>query len=384
MEENLIKALDNLEKGLVAQTQKDREKAIADVKDMFSAQIENNKKEFDQKVSDMELRWEAAEKRADELDKQIQAKNQESKFVDPIVEGLAKNFQAISNVHKGQGARFMLKAVGDMTLSASLTGDQPRTYNFDPVSAPPQAVNVADIVGSVNIGSGTYTYPRVAKGEGSIGSQTEGQSKSQIDYDYTMVDVNTNFIAGFARFSRKMRNNLPFLQSSLPVELRRDYWIAENSAFNAVLESDATASSQVITGKNKIEMIIKDIAALAGTNFVPNYIAMTPADYFDIAVLEKSTGSGYGLPPGVSFNGMGGMMVYGIPVVMANWMSANKYFVGNFSRVNKVLTEGLSLSFSEEEGSNFISNMITARIESQTALAVEQPAGLLFGDFTAV
>jgi len=43
----------------------------------------------------------------------------------------------------------------------------------------------------------------------------------------------------------------------------------------------------------------------------------------------------------------------------------------------------LSLEFSEQEGTNFVKNNITARIEAQVALAVEQPLALVYGDFTA-
>jgi hypothetical protein len=68
----------------------------------------------------------------------------------------------------------------------------------------------------------------------------------------------------------------------------------------------------------------------------------------------------------------------------ATWLAANKYYVGDWTRVTKVTTEGLSLEFSEVEGTNFVKNNITARIEAQVALAVEQPAALIFGDFTAV
>jgi HK97 family phage major capsid protein len=124
---------------------------------------------------------------------------------------------------------------------------------------PGQLVNVADLVGSVNISGGTYTFPREGAGEGSIATQTEGSSKAQRDYDFTMVDVNTDFIAGFTRYSKKMANNLPFLTSFIPNALRRDYFIAENSAFNTVLAGAATASSQVITDKNKIEMLINGL-----------------------------------------------------------------------------------------------------------------------------
>ena len=341
--------------------------------EVISNQIKEVKESF-------ELQLKELQNHADKLDVKLQEKaKKEMVKGDAIKSAINENFDLIKAVRKGQAVQ--VKAVGDMTLGASLTGDQPRDYNYDVVSVPGQALNVSDLAGSVSISGGTYTFVKVVKGEGSIGAQTEGASKSQIDYDYTMVDVNTDFIAGFARYSKKMANNLPFLESSLPNELRRDYLIAENAAFNTVLAGAATASA-LITG-NKIERLIANVAVLEGINHVVNGVVISPADYWDILVTEKSTGAGYGLPGVVTFEG-GVLRISGIPIYKATWLAANKYFVGDWSRVKKVVTEGLSLDFSETEGSNFVKNEITARIEAQVALAVEQPSALIFGDFTTV
>ena len=78
------------------------------------------------------------------------------------------------------------------------------------------------------------------------------------------------------------------------------------------------------------------------------------------------------------------LRINGIPIYRANWLAANKYYVGDWSRVKKVVSEGLSLDFSESDSDNFRKNNITARVEQQTALAVEQPAAIIYGDFTAI
>jgi HK97 family phage major capsid protein len=321
----------------------------------------------------------AVQDHADKLDVKLQEKSATTANEDTLVKSIKDNFEGISNVRKGQA--FQTKAVGNMTL-ANLTGDAPRVYNNNVVMTPGQLLNVSDLVGSVNIAGGTYTYPRETGGEGSISAQTEGSSKSQKDYDITMVDLATNFIAGFTRYSKKMANNLPFLTSFIPDALRRDYAIAENSIFNAVLAAAATASTQIITGKNKIEMLLNEIATQEGLNYQVNGIVVRPADYWDILKTEKSTGAGYGLPGIVTLEN-GQLRINGIPLYRANWLAANKYYVGDWTRVNKIVTEGLSLEFSETEGTNFVNNNITARIESQVGLAVEQPAAIIYGDFTA-
>lgn len=389
MENNELKdALDALTVKLEGKTAEQVKEAVdafkEENKDLLSVDVKGINERLDG-LKDVNTNIEAMQKHLDTLDVKLQDRKAGTKAEqgDFIAKSIAENFDTIKQVERGDRKKykFDVKAVGNMTLTASLTGDQPRDYNFNPVSAPSPTINVSDLVGVRQISGGTYTYVRVAYGEGSISDQTEGSSKSQIDYDYTMVDVNTEFLAGFARYSRKMANNLPFLQSSLPVELRRDYLIAENAKFEAVLASDATAST--LTSGNEVERLLNEVSILANARFGANGIVINPLDFFKIITTEKSTGAGYGLPGVVTVEG-GQLRINGIPVFQADWVAENKYYVGDWSRVNKIVTEGLSLAFSEEEGTNFVNNMITARIEEQNAIAVEQPAALIYGDFTTV
>ena len=368
--------------GIKAQVETKTAEQSTEVKSLIEALEAKMESKNNDTIEALKADLKAIQDHADLLDVKLQEKNAETKstgYFDVMEKALNENFNEIKEVRSGKSVQ--VKAVGDMTLS-NLTGAQPKDYNFNTVMIPGQLVNVADLVGSVNIAGGTYTFPREGAGEGSIAAQTEGSSKSQRDYDFTMVDVNTDFIAGFTRYSKKMANNLPFLTSFIPNALRRDYFIAENSAFNTVLAGAATASTEVITDKNKIEMLINEVAKLENSNYAANGIVVRPSDFYDIMKTQKSAGSGYGLPGIVTYEG-GVLRINGIAVYKATWLAANKYFVGDWSRVNKVVTQGLSLEFSEQEGTNFVKNNITARIESQTALAVEQPAALVYGDFTA-
>ena len=77
---------------------------------------------------------------------------------------------------------------------------------------------------------------------------------------------------------------------------------------------------------------------------------------FSILKTEKSTGAGYGLPGIVTLEN-GQLRINGIPIYRANWLAANKYYVGDWTRVNKIVTEGLSLEFSEVEGTNFVTKV---------------------------
>tara|TARA_R110000822_G_scaffold6999_2_gene29060 strand:+ start:1122 stop:2177 length:1056 start_codon:yes stop_codon:yes gene_type:complete len=344
----------------------------------FEAKSKEDKEAASIEIKGLKELQEVQQKHLDALDVKLKSKTPSSTI--EINSLISKNIKDIALVTKS--SPFMLE-VKDMTLANALTGDQPRDYNFDVVKRPYQMANVEDLANTIAISGGTYTYVRSTLASGAVAEQTEGAVKAQLEYDYAMIDANTNYIAGFAVYSKKMRNNLPFLESTLSIDLRNDYLRGENTIFAAILAAQATASTQVITGKNKIEMLIGELADLATKNFMATDIVVTPADWYSIMVTEVSTGAGYGLPGIVTFDG-GTLRINGVRVVMATWLAANKYYVGDWSRVRKPVTEGFTFAVSEDDSDNFRKNNLTARVEAQVTLTVEQPDALTYGDFTAV
>ena len=326
---------------------------------------------------DLQGKMDALQAHADKLDLKLQEKATETKDTDFLVKSINDNIDSIKNVQKGKGLQ--TKVVGNMT-TANVSGSTPKNFNLDIVTLPSQSVNIEDLVRSVSADTGVYVFTRELAGEGAIAANTEGTAKSQRDYDFEAIDVATNFIAGIARYSKKMRNNLSYIVNSIPTLLRRDYYKAENAAFQTILAAQATASTEIITGKTKAEMLINEIGKLQDSDYdETNYIVVKPTDYLSILKTAKDD-----LAAAVTYDG-GILRVAGVQVLKASsWLPANKYYVGDWSRVSKVTTEGLSLEFSETEGSNFVNNNITARIEAQVGFAVEQPAAVIYGDFTAV
>ena len=381
MDEKLLAELANIKNGLETKTASEVKSAIdafekkltSEIVSTFDAELQNVKNSLELKFA-ADLK--AVQDHADKLDVKLQekAKADANTNVDGIKALIKDNAERIATV--GENNKIRLKAVGNMT-TANFTGEEPRDYNFDIVRFPSQTLNVADLTGNININGGTYTYTVEGAGEGSIGAQTEGSAKNQRDYDFTAVDVSTNFIAGFARYSKKMRNNLSYITSAIPDLLRRDYLKAENTAFNTVLAGAATDSTEIITGSSKAGMLINEIGKLEDANYTVNGIVIRPTDYLSILKTAQMD-----LASAVTYEG-GVLRVAGVQVFKATWLAANKYYVGDWTRVNKVTTEGLSLEFSETEGTNFVNNNITARIEAQVALAVEQPLAIVYGDFTA-
>lgn len=381
MNEELKSALDGLAEKLEGKSNAQIEKALESFEAKHKEAIENEVKSvYEAEISELKEQLKATQDHANKLDVKLQKKSTGSEaksFNGVFAEEVKSNFDSIKQVRKGQGFKMEIK---DMTLGGNLTGDQPRDYQSRVASIPMQKVNFADLVGLIPIEGGTYTIPRETAPTGSAATQTEGAAKAAIDYNITMVDVNTDFIAGLAVYSKKMANNLPFLTSWVPTALQRDYYKAENSAFYTELSGLATAST--LTEGNIVERIFSEMATLEALDYTPNGVVVNPADYNKILVTRPGTDNPYSLPGAVTFQN-GVLAINGLPVYKASWIPADRYIIGDWSFADKVVTEGLGVEFSSEDSDNFRKNNITARAEAQVALAVQRPDAFIFGDFTA-
>lgn len=330
---------------------------------------------------------EAMQKHLDILDLKSQEKKSSevtATFESDVVGEIKSNFDNIKNVTKGKSASLELKAVGTMTSANNITpaNEIVNTYQSGIAMIPGQMLNFSQLVPTVSSATGAYVVYRETVGEGAIATQIEGAVKSQIDFDIAPITYNATYLAGFAKYAKQMAQDLPFLTSWLPTALRRDYFIAENARFHTALAAAATAVPAGTLG-NEIERIIKVIALLEVKNFSANGVVINPADWAKIAITEKSTGAGYGLPGIVTITN-GQLAVNGVNVYKANWIPANKYCVGDWSMAKKVVVDGLKVEFFEQDGDNVLRNLITARIEERNVLAFDRPDAFCYGDFTAV
>lgn len=330
---------------------------------------------------------EAMQKHLDILDLKSQDKKSSevtATFESDVVGEIKSNFDNIKNVTKGKSASLELKVVGTMTSANNITPANAivNTYQSGIAMIPGQMLNFSQLVPTVSSATGAYVVYRETVGEGAIATQTDGNVKSLIDFDTAPITYNATYLAGFAKYAKQMAQDLPFLTSWLPTALRREYFIAENARFHTALVAAATAVPAGTLG-NEIERIIKVIALLETKNFSANGVVINPADWAKIAITEKSTGAGYGLPGIVTITN-GQLAVNGVNVYKANWIPANKYCVGDWSMAKKVVVDGLKVEFFEQDGDNVQRNVITARIEERNVLAFDRPDAFYYGDFTAV
>jgi hypothetical protein len=354
------------------------EVAIADVK--------NDVAEVKAAVVTMD---EAAKKNQAALDQLIAEKaakkvdNKTKSFGDAFAEQMAEAFEAkqaeIKEFQKNKNAKLTidLKAVGTMTLGNNLSGDGVATYNQRQGLVPAQKINMRDLIPTAVSPTGLYVTYRETGTEGSIGIQTEGNAKSQIDYDLTEVKVVSDYIAGFARFSKQMMFQLPFLQNTLQRMLLRDFYKKENSTFFTAVSSAATGSTTT-SATVDAEQLVDWIANQLDANFEASFALVSYAQWAD---LLKTKPTDYSVPGGFVIDANGNVRIAGVPVIGASWVTNDKALIIDANYLERVETEGLRVEFSYEDSDNFQRNLVTARVECFEDINIMRTDAIIYGSF---
>lgn len=310
-------------------------------------------------------------------------------FTEDISNAIKLNFDTV----KGVGSSTKMakvstnKVVGNMSGATNITpaNGVVQTYRSGVALGPDRKIHFRDLVRSVQSATGQYVFYRenTPAGEGAIAFQTTHLNpKSQIDYDYTKVTVNLEYLAGYARVARQMMEDLPWLMTALPEELLRDFYKQEDTEFYTTLSAAATAGVSAATAV--AERVIDFVVQVEQADYTVNGIVVNPTDWGNI-LKTLPTGGSYSVPGGFSINpATGQIMIAGIPIYKATWVPADKVLVGDWTRAEIVQSTGLDVSFSYEDQNNFIINAVTAKVEQREGLAILRPNAFVFGDFGLV
>lgn len=307
------------------------------------------------------------------------AKNFGTAFSEAVNEAFESKQAEFEAFAKDRNAKLVLdiKTVGDMTLASNLTGDGVATYNSRQGLVPAQKINFRDLVPTTVSPTGLYVTYRETGSEGSISVQTEGSAKDQIDYDLTEIKVASDYIAGYARFSKQMMYQLPFLQNTLQRMLLRDFYKKENAQFFSIASQAATGSTTT-SATVDAEQLVDWIANQLDANFEASYALVSYAQWAD---LLKTKPADYSVPGGFSIDANGTIRIAGVPVIAASWVTNDKALIIDSNFIERVETESLRVEFSYEDADNFTKNLVTARVECFEDLNVMRTDALIYGSF---
>ena len=277
---------------------------------------------------------------------------------------------------KGFSAEIDLKAVGVMTIGNNLTGSVYTSYVDNPALRSFVNPHLRSVFNIIPVSTGSVSFPRgnTPVGEGSFGKQTEGQGKPQVDYDVTVVNTALSFIAGYAKVSRQMIDDLPFLQAYLQQSLIEDFQKAEDTYYLNAIASSATAGSS--SGANTAEKFIDYVAQLGALNWTPNLALTTHAGW---AGLLKTKPADYSVPGGMVIDNNGNVRIVGVPVIPHSLVTASKIYVMDTTKFAIAQQSGLAVRSTEFDQDDFIKNLITFRAEARCELLQFQPSAAIYG-----
>jgi HK97 family phage major capsid protein len=292
-----------------------------------------------------------------------------------LVDIVSENFDAIKNERQFNS----MKDVATMTLGNNLTGTSQVSYVDNPILRSFFNPHLYDVFRIIPTATGNVTFPRgnTAIGEGSFGTQTEGNSKAQVDYDVTMVNTSVPFIAGFAKVSRQMLQDLPFLQAYLSQSLLEDWNRRVNNSFMSTITASATAGSTSATpvAERVVDYTAQHLALGLGQ---PNLILTTHAVWASILKTQPTNGS-YSVPGGITIGANGETRIIGIPVVPHAQIVSGKIYVMNTNAFAIAQASGLAVRSTEFDQDDFVKNVVTYRAEARVALLSFQPTAAIYG-----
>ncbi len=351
-----------------AEVKKQIEVKLADVEEKLKGFVPAT--EMEAIKAEIKVIKDAADKNQPVIDKFVADGSKKSitekkSFGDVFSEEIANAFESKSAefeaFRKDRNAKIVLdlKTVGNMLLSSNLTGDGVASYNQRQGLVPSQKINFRDLIPTTQSPTGLYVTYRETGTEGSISAQTEGSAKTQIDYDLTEVKVVSDYISGYARFSKQMMYQLPFLQGTLQRMLLRDFYKAENAAFFTAVSGGATGTTTT-TATVDAEQILQLLANQMNANFNASFILVNPSEWVRLLSTKPAD---YSIPGGVVIDPNGNIRIAGVPIIAASWVTDDKALVIDNEYLERVETESLRVEFSYEDADNFTKNLVTARVE---------------------
>jgi HK97 family phage major capsid protein len=290
-----------------------------------------------------------------------------------VHEIVAENFDTI----KSEKGFMAMKDAGVMTLGNNLTGTSQISYVTNPIMRNFYNPHLYDIFRIIPTATGNVTFPRgnTPVGEGSFGAQSEGVAKAQLDYDVTMVNTSVPFIAGYAKVSRQMLQDLPFLQAYLSTSLVEDWNRAVNTRFlnNIATNSTALNTTETVT----VAKMISGLAQHGNLGLGMANVILTTWDAWSKVLLTKP--GDYSVPASVAIDANGVVRINGIPLTPHSQVSASRFYIMNTDAFAIAQASGFQVRSTETDQDDFIKNLVTYRAEARIELLSFQPTAAVYG-----
>lgn len=287
---------------------------------------------------------------------------------------------------------FQVKAVGDMSLSnVTDAAVSVRTQRPGIITNPQRKQHLGELLPRTSITGDLVYLKDNGPGEGSIAQVAENTTKPQIDFDLIEVTAPANYIAGWARVSRRFMTTVAGATEYLTQKLTEAYYLAEDGLLlngtgtapqmlGLNTSGNFTAATSLAAAADFTQLVL-GVGQLAALERNPDLIILHPDNLYSLMVNVASGSGEYTQPGVVQLTPDGRMSIAGVPVISTTAQTAGTYTIIDRSGILIGVLEGLNVRFFEQDGDNVRTNKITVRVESNIALAVFATTYVVKGTF---
>lgn len=286
-----------------------------------------------------------------------------------------KHDKIVEAVQKGQTFDLEVKAGPETTIVTNYSGNVALSVletGVNRVKRP--VIKIRNIVNAGTTTSKFVTY--VAQTNETISTWTpEGELKEVVKPNYLEVSEEVKKVAAMIRVSKEMLADLAFIQSEINTDLMESIEQAIedallngaggsslNGLMNIAQPFAAGSFAGAVVNANLSDVIRIAIAQIQDANFEPTHVVLNPMDVAAMQLTKTNTGE-YTYPMFL-LDANGVSYVANLPVVVTSNMSAGKYLVGDFSKSNVRVREGVNMQVGYNND-DFQRNMLSIIAEAR-------------------
>lgn len=250
-------------------------------------------------------------------------------------------------------------------------------------------LKVRDALPQGNTTSNAVEYTRELSYTSAAAETAEGASKPEATLTFELVSAPVRTIAHWIKVSKQVLDDAPMLASYIDtrlrygVDLRYDGQLLNGDGtgqnISGMTDSGNFTAFTPATGDTALDSVNKAIYLVYAADYAPTAIFMNPADWGAIERLKDSQLNYIiGNPQGVL-----GAVLWGLPVVITNAMTAGKFLVGATDIAYQVWNrQGTTVEMFAQDDVNVQKNLLTVRAENRGCLATYRPASAYYGSLT--
>ena len=220
--------------------------------------------------------------------------------------------------------------------------------------------------------------------------QVENVTKPESAITFTLATEPVRTLAHFIPASTQVLSDSPMLESYINgrlmygLKLKEDTQILLGTGSNGQLQGlytnrTAYTKTSPLSFTTKLDVVRDAITQCHKSEYMPTAIVLNPTDWAAIEQAKDAENRYMFASPQSS----AAPMLWGLPVVVTNSLTAGTFLVGAFNMAAQIWDrQDAIVEMSLEDSTNFQKNMVTIRCEERLAVTIYRATAMVGGSFT--